>query len=122
MQSVNSRDLVLPPGIKPYYNHNGIAIIHGDCRDVLPGLDADVVLTDPPYNVGLAYSGGDNRADYAEWTAEWFGMSPRPLVVTPGMVNLALWIRMEEPRWVCSWVKPNQCSPSALSGFNVWEP
>ena len=25
---------LLPPGLKPYYEHNGIAIIHGDCREV----------------------------------------------------------------------------------------
>lgn len=42
--------------MKPYYEHNGIVIYHGDCRDVLPTLDAgsvDIVLTDPPYGVGM---------------------------------------------------------------------
>lgn len=36
----------------PYYEHGGITIYHGDCRDVLPTLadeSADLVLTDPPY-------------------------------------------------------------------------
>lgn len=36
----------------PYYEHGGITIYHGDCRDVLPALEAsgvDLVLTDPPY-------------------------------------------------------------------------
>ena len=34
----------------PYYEHAGIRIYHGDCRDVLPSLDAvDSVLSDPPY-------------------------------------------------------------------------
>jgi len=38
--------------VKPYYNHGGITIFHGDCRDVLPGLEpVDLVLTDPPYGV-----------------------------------------------------------------------
>jgi site-specific DNA-methyltransferase (adenine-specific) len=37
--------------MKPYYEHAGITIYHGDCREVLPGLDVDVALflTDPPY-------------------------------------------------------------------------
>ena len=40
--------------VKPYYDHGGITIYHGDCRDVLPILDrVDLVLTDPPY--GIAY-------------------------------------------------------------------
>lgn len=35
---------------KPYYEHAGITIYHGDCREVLPSLPApDLVLTDPPY-------------------------------------------------------------------------
>lgn len=111
----------------PYYEDAaaGITIYHADARDILPLLEpgsADLVLTDPPYNVGLDYSEGDQRSDYPEWTRDWFSRCPRPLVVTPGLVNLALWLRMEQPRWVCAWIKPNQCSPSALNGFNVWEP
>ena len=36
--------------MKPYYEHGGITIYHGDCRDVLPRLEqVDLVLTDPPY-------------------------------------------------------------------------
>jgi site-specific DNA-methyltransferase (adenine-specific) len=110
--------------VKPYYvdPSSGITIYHGDAREIAPMLTADVVLTDPPYNVGLDYSDGDNRLDYTDWTREWFDAVPRPLVVTPGMVNLAMWMRMEAPLWSCAWVKPNQCSPSALGGFNTWEP
>ena len=36
--------------IKPYYEHAGITIYHGDCREILPELPkVDLVLTDPPY-------------------------------------------------------------------------
>ncbi|HEX7124166.1 MAG TPA: DNA methyltransferase [Thermodesulfobacteriota bacterium] len=39
--------------MKPYYEHAGITIYHGDCREVLPQLpDVDVVITDPPYSSG----------------------------------------------------------------------
>ncbi len=47
--------------MSPYYEHAGITIHHGDCREILPGLRADTVITDPPY-VGLVggyeYSNG----------------------------------------------------------------
>ena len=33
----------------PYYEHDGITIYHADCRDILPELKADVVLTSPPF-------------------------------------------------------------------------
>ncbi|MCM2374154.1 DNA-methyltransferase [Aporhodopirellula aestuarii] len=36
---------------EPYYDQDGITIYHGDCRDVLPMIEADLVLTDPPYGV-----------------------------------------------------------------------
>lgn len=38
---------------KPYYDEGGITIYHGDCRDVLPHVTADVLVTDPPYGVNL---------------------------------------------------------------------
>ena len=37
--------------VKPYYEHAGITIYHGNCLEILPGLKADVVVTDPPYGV-----------------------------------------------------------------------
>lgn len=36
--------------MKPYYEHGGVTIYNGDCREILPQLPpCDVVLTDPPY-------------------------------------------------------------------------
>jgi DNA modification methylase len=36
--------------MKPYYEHAGITIFHGDCREILPQLPpCDAVITDPPY-------------------------------------------------------------------------
>jgi hypothetical protein len=31
----------------PYYQHAGITIYHGDCREILPSLSADALITDP---------------------------------------------------------------------------
>jgi site-specific DNA-methyltransferase (adenine-specific) len=41
--------------VKPYYEHAGITIYHGDCRDVLPALGrVDLIVTDPPYDDNTA--------------------------------------------------------------------
>ena len=45
----------------PYYDADGITLYHGDARDILPSLTADVLVTDPPYGVGLGV-GTDKRA------------------------------------------------------------
>lgn len=46
--------------MKPYYEHAGITIYHGDCREVLPSLEtADLLLTDPPY--GISYEHGARK-------------------------------------------------------------
>jgi DNA modification methylase len=35
-----------------YYQHGGITIYHGDCREILPKLGRfDLLLTDPPYGI-----------------------------------------------------------------------
>lgn len=53
---------------RPYYEHAGITIYHGDCRDVLPTLPRDALfLTDPPYGIALANhgkNGGRRRGDF----------------------------------------------------------
>jgi len=38
--------------VKPYYEHAGVTIWHGDCREIAPKLDfSGLVLTDPPYGI-----------------------------------------------------------------------
>jgi site-specific DNA-methyltransferase (adenine-specific) len=37
--------------VTPYYDADGITIYCGDCREVLPMVQADVVVTDPPYGI-----------------------------------------------------------------------
>lgn len=65
--------------MKPYYDHAGITIYLGDCRDILPQLPkVDLVLTDPPYGLKqdarrIASRGkGSEVIDYGpfEWDSE----------------------------------------------------
>jgi site-specific DNA-methyltransferase (adenine-specific) len=47
----------------PYYADNSVTLFHGDCREVTAWIEADVLVTDPPY--GIAYVGGGARKGYA---------------------------------------------------------
>ncbi len=44
---------------QPYYERDGITLYCGDCRDVLPRIRGDVLMTDPDYGVGVLF---DRRA------------------------------------------------------------
>ena len=61
----------------PYYEHAGITIYHGDCREVLPTLDrlsVDVVVTDPPFSVPVKYH--DTDGDYPRSWGDLCVMEP----------------------------------------------
>lgn len=112
-----------PSGIKWYYSDEYSAIALADCRNILPLLEpVDLVLTDPPYNVGLNYSKGDRRVDYIEWINNILATlrQKSPLVlISPGIRNL--WI-YPPADWVFCWAKPGSTRRSDIGGFNEWEP
>ena len=113
-----------PSILKPYYEQDGITIYHGDAREILPGLTADVVLTDFPYGIGLDY--GDEYEDSPENLDQLITdtlplmRDAAPVVAfTCGVVNI--W-RYPPSRWILCWYQSDATSSTGYWGFNAWQP
>jgi|SRR3990167_1277542 len=113
-----------------YYHEDGppsISIYCGDCLDILPLLPkVDLVVTDPPYGVNLAYE------QYQDTEANWFALMDKfiPLVRSKSTMSIMPscqikrldWIyKNHAPDWLLCWYKG---SPGHVGymGFNDWEP
>jgi DNA modification methylase len=94
--------------LRPYYQDDSVTMYHGDCREMLPSLTADLVLTDPPYGIALAEHG---RRGY-DWTIQ--GDADQSV---GGSVVEAC-----RQRWPCvAFASPRHPWPGEWRQFLVWD-
>ena len=67
--------------MKPYYEDGSVTIYNGDCREVLPLVVADVVITDPPYGIGKA----EWDSSFPRWLFEPCFKAAPTVCVMPGL-------------------------------------
>ena len=87
--------------MKPYYDHGGITIYHGDCLDILPTLPAqsiDAVICDPPY--GVTNCAWDSVIPFEPmWHELKRLIKPRGAIVLFGSQPFTSALVMSNPTW-----------------------
>jgi DNA modification methylase len=93
--------------MKPYYEHAGITIYHGDCLEVLPTVKADVVVTSPPYNTLPTSSRASGlHAERASGVNQWLARAARGYADSMPEAQYQEWLRgiVEQCLGICSLV------------------
>lgn len=98
---------------EPYFEGEGLTLYHGDCRGLLGTVDADAVITDPPYGSGYYLSDDDS---FSPAVAEALLEAGKLAVFGWPEALSALCIAVEQPadEWIC-WNPTN----GRTRGFNV---
>lgn len=119
--------------MKPYYEESGITLYLGDCREIIPQLEAvQMVLTDPPYNAGKNYGvGTDDRQEWPAWCA-WFdeiltlslAKSRDGVMSFLSQTAYKKYVRLgiHDPYWTAVWHKRLSMGICASPFMPHWEP
>src|SRR4051812_1716094 len=101
---------------EPYYTDDTVTLWHGDCREITAWLEADVLVTDPPY--GIALKTGARCEEGAGWTSRWTGVTIAG-DDTARARDEALILWGDRPALVFgTWKRP---SPSTVREVLVWD-
>lgn len=100
--------------MKPYYQEDGITVYHGDCREVLPQLEVDTIVTDPPFGVGKDYGVCVDNLDLFQEAVRLVS-SRRAAVFLPVS---RIWDLPVRPQWMAVWAK--RYGPTGLIAYPIY--
>jgi DNA modification methylase len=84
-----------------HYDDGTVRILHGDCRELLGGLTADVIVTDPPY--GLEFMGKEwdrfrPKQGRRDWHPDAESTKPTPSDFKDGVATHHIGMPSKNPR------------------------
>lgn len=98
-----------------------------DVDKLMDGQKADMVFTDPPYNISFNYENyKDNYSEenYFKFCCKWFELikNVNKIIITPGPRNLLIWEKIKKPIDIGIWKKDNSRSGATVFYFRLCEP
>jgi site-specific DNA-methyltransferase (adenine-specific) len=120
----------------------GDATKKDDVDKLMDGKKADMVFTDPPYNIGFSYNKHKDKmsfSDYSNFCKKWFELLDcERIVISPGPKNLPIWydiLKIKDIGWAVEsvneeeifydeaiWEKDNTRSGASCFHLRVCEP
>lgn len=78
----------------PAYSDCGFILYRGDCCQLIPkfqaaGIQVDLTITSPPYNIGKEYESTIDLDEYVKWCSQWMGLIHQ---ITAG--NGSFWLNL----------------------------
>jgi site-specific DNA-methyltransferase (adenine-specific) len=111
--------------MKPYYDHAGIVIYHGDCREILPTLGMfEMCVTDPPYGTqGLEGGYGRRKLHSLDGRNGRCIAGDEDLEIVKATVPL-IWNALADCSWIASFCASRRMIETAQifssSGFEFY--
>lgn len=101
---------------KPYYEHGGITIYHGDCREIVPFLPSvGLIITDPPFSQNTHKNAKSNRGKGHGNTAIDF-----PAIDFPAIESLFKVLGEKCDRWLVSFLDWRHIHPLESTPVEPW--
>ncbi|MFA6000193.1 MAG: DNA methyltransferase [Candidatus Paceibacterota bacterium] len=108
-----------------YFNMNINKIINGSCIEVMrqfPDKSIDVIITDPPYGVGMEYDIYEDTKENLKSLVDAFFIEAHRItdliVITPGNENQSIY---PQPTWTLAWIIDAGVGRCKW-GFSCWQP
>lgn len=118
---------VVSPG--ELYHLGNHRLLCGDSTDaasvskLMNGEKADMVFTDPPFNIGFKYNSHDDASSDSEYEAVLRSVLENPKVLMlNGWSNIPVICKIRKPTHIGCWFKSNSATPSAVAHFSKWQP